>query len=110
MKALADQGWVVLDEPLPPGAIVLGGGLGNDSALLSADGSNRSLWPQFEERLAGHLRMYFRWVPQGEHVIEYKIRLNQAGQFQLPALRLEAMYDPDVFAELPLGNFEVGLD
>jgi len=39
--------------------------------------------------------------------VEYTIRLNQAGQFQLPSTRVEALYAPEMFGELPNAMFEV---
>jgi uncharacterized protein YfaS (alpha-2-macroglobulin family) len=33
--------------------------------------------------------------------LEYTLRLNNAGDFALPASRVEAMYAPEMFGELP---------
>ncbi|MGI4850144.1 MAG: hypothetical protein ACRYGK_18695 [Janthinobacterium lividum] len=33
--------------------------------------------------------------------MRYRLRLNNAGTFQLPASRVEAMYAPEMFAEAP---------
>lgn len=107
VRATTDGGWVVVDEPLPPGGVVLGTGFGNDSDLLQSGSNPSTLWPEFEERSSGGLKIYYRWVPKGDHVIEYRVRLNQAGVFHLPATRLEAMYDPDIFAEAPNAAMEI---
>lgn len=107
IRAIADSGWVVINEPLPPGGVVLGTGFGNDSNLLQTGAGTVGLWPAFEERSLESLKMYYRWVPRGDHVVEYRLRLNQAGSFHLPATRIEAMYDPDVFAETPNASWEI---
>ena len=44
----------------------------------------------------------------GKHTLEYRVRLNSAGRFQLPATRVEAMYAPDVFGATPNRALEVG--
>ncbi|MCE9500415.1 MAG: hypothetical protein K8R21_07950, partial [Leptospira sp.] len=44
----------------------------------------------------------------GEWTTEYTIRLNQEGVFNLPPVRIEAMYSPEMFGELPNQVFEVG--
>jgi uncharacterized protein YfaS (alpha-2-macroglobulin family) len=46
-------------------------------------------------------------VPKGRFVVEYVIRLNQPGTFQLPPTRVEALYAPETFGELPNAPLEV---
>jgi hypothetical protein len=40
-------------------------------------------------------------VPRGSFTISYVMRLNAAGRFSLPATRVEAMYSPEIRAQLP---------
>jgi len=47
-------------------------------------------------------------VPRGKFSIDYTIRLNNAGEFSLPATRVEAMYAPEVFGEVPNAKVVVG--
>ena len=49
----------------------------------------------------GGIRAYFRYVPKGTFVTEYTVRLNNPGTFNLPATRVEAMYAPEMFGEIP---------
>lgn len=100
-----DNSWVVIDEPLIPGAVVLGSGLGNDSSLQNE--GRKGLRATFEERKSDSLRLYFGWLPKGPHEIEYRVRLNAAGEFKLPSTRIEAMYNPDLFGELPNADWKV---
>jgi len=46
-------------------------------------------------------------VPKGSWSIEYTLRLNNAGVFQLPPTRVEAMYSPEMFGELPNAAVQV---
>ena len=94
--------WAVVRDPIPAGASVLGTGLGKDSQIM-ADAAQRDgwAWPTFEERTLASFRAYYQFVPKGDWVVEYTVRLNNAGEFYLPATRVEAMYAPERFAELP---------
>ena len=108
VNAAADMGWVVISDPLPAGAVVIGGGLGRDSAMASR-GERRegSGWLAFEERAADAWRAYYEWLPRGQHVIEYTLRLNASGRLQMPPTRIEAMYAPETFGEWPNAALEV---
>jgi hypothetical protein len=33
--------------------------------------------------------------------VDYTIRLNQSGRFHMPPTRIEALYAPEMFGELP---------
>jgi uncharacterized protein YfaS (alpha-2-macroglobulin family) len=46
-------------------------------------------------------------VPKGKWSLEYTMRLNQAGVFQLPGTRVEALYVSELFGELPHSSFRV---
>ena len=111
LQAAADMSWVVLADPVPAGATVLGSGLARDSAVAtsgeSAEGAGRAL-VAFDERGFESFRRYFEFLPRGRHVVEYTVRLNQPGRFGLPPSRAEAMYAPEVHGELPLAPLEVG--
>ena len=108
IEAASDMAWVVLSDPLPAGAALLGSGLGRDSALATR-GERRegSSWLAFEERAGDVWRAYYEWLPRGRHVVEYTLRLNASGRFQLPPTRVEAMYAPDSFGERPNEAIEV---
>lgn len=95
--------WAVVTDPVPAGASILGDGLGRDS-VISVQGEQAdpgSIQPRFVERGFDSYRAYFDYLPAGMTTMEYTVRLNTVGQFQLPATRAEAMYQPDVFGELP---------
>jgi alpha-2-macroglobulin len=114
IDAAADMAWVVISDPLPAGAAVMGSGLGRDSAIAARgerstdrEGREGSGWLAFEERAADAWRAYYEWLPRGRHSVEYSLRLNASGRFQLPPTRVEAMYAPDTFAESPNATLEV---
>ena len=52
-------------------------------------------------------RAYYDYVPKGTFEVEYTIRLNQIGVFQLPPTRVEALYEPEMLGELPNAPFKV---
>jgi uncharacterized protein YfaS (alpha-2-macroglobulin family) len=108
IEALADMSWVVVSDPVPAGASLLGSGLGRDSAIVT-QGEKREgrAWPAFEERAFEAWRGYYEWLPRGKHVVEYTMRLNASGRFGLPPTRVEAMYSPETFGELPNAALEV---
>ena len=108
IEAQADMTWVVVSDPIPAGASILGTGLGSDSALARlGEGSRGRSWPTFQERTFDSFRSYYSFVPKGSWTLEYTLRLNNPGQFSLPPTRVEAMYHPEVFAELPNSPVEV---
>jgi uncharacterized protein YfaS (alpha-2-macroglobulin family) len=102
LEAQTDMTWVVVDDPIPAGASILGGSLGGQSQLL-ARGERREgfAWPAFEERRYDAFRTYYRYVPKGAWVVEYTVRLNNPGTFLQPATRVEAMYAPEMLGEIP---------
>lgn len=102
VNASADMSWVVLSDPVPAGATVLGSGLGRDSEIAT-QGERRqgNAWPAFEERSFEAFRSYYEYVPKGTIKLEYTLRLNNVGRFALPPSRVEAMYAPEMFGEAP---------
>jgi hypothetical protein len=108
LDAQSDMTWVVVSDPVPGGATILGGGLGRDSRIATR-GEQRSggAWPAFEERSFEAYRTYYEMLPRGKHVVEYTVRLNNAGRFALPPTRVEAMYAPETFGEAPNASLEV---
>ena len=108
LESQADQTWVVANDPIPAGATLLGKGLGRDSEMLTQGEERKGrAWPAFEERSFEALKAYYEYVPKGSWTVEYTIRLNQSGTFQLPATRVEALYFPEMFGEIPNRTMEV---
>ncbi|MCC6765936.1 MAG: alpha-2-macroglobulin [Deltaproteobacteria bacterium] len=108
IDAERDMTWVVVDDPIPAGATHLGTGLGGDSAVLaSGEQENPGARPVFVERAFDGFRAYYDFVPKGRFTVEYTMRLSQAGRFALPPTRVEALYAPDVFGEIPNAPIEV---
>jgi len=102
IEAQSDMSWVVVEDPIPAGATILGRGLGGDSQILASGEEKRGfVQPAFEERTFEAFRAYYRFVPKGEWVVEYTLRLNNAGRFEMPPTRVEAMYAPEMFGMVP---------
>ncbi len=97
----ATRNWVVVSDPLPPGATVLSG-LGGQSALLQQGETSDGAAPAYTQNGREAWRAYYDWLPRGTSVVEYTLRLNAAGRFTLPPARVEAMYAPAINAQLPM--------
>lgn len=109
IEAQADMAWVVVDDPVPGGTSHVGRGLGRESAI-AGQGERADGCPcvAHQERRFDAFRAYYSWVPKGRFALEYTVRLDQAGRFALPPTRVEALYAPEMFGELPQAPLEVG--
>ncbi|MDD3845823.1 MAG: MG2 domain-containing protein [Syntrophorhabdaceae bacterium] len=108
IDARSDMTWVVVSDPIPSGSAILGSGLGQGSALLSRQGLKRGwAWEAYRERSFEALRVYYEFVPQGKWTVEYSVRLNNDGMFHMPETRVEALYAPEMFGEIPNRPVEV---
>ena len=107
VEATAEMTWVVVQDPLPPGAVVLGSGLGGDSAIRGQNPDRGDRRPVFVERDFDSYRAYYRYLPKGRTTLRYNVRYNTTGRFQLPPSRVEAMYAPEMHAELPVDAISI---
>lgn len=108
VNASSDMTWVVVTDPIPGGATILGGGLGRDSQIATAgQRAPTGVWAAFEERSFEAWRGYYEYVPKGTFKVEYTMRLNNVGEFALPPSRVEAMYAPEMFGEVPNAKVKV---
>lgn len=88
VKPQRDMSFVSLMDPIPAGAKILG--LGESTA-----------WPDHQEAGYEAYRASYTWVDGTGFELTYKVQLNNAGTFKLPATRVEAIYMPENFAEVP---------
>jgi uncharacterized protein YfaS (alpha-2-macroglobulin family) len=107
MRTDTDLGWVVVHDPIPSGATILGKGLGREGALAQEKGQAYTGHPSSIERASDSFRAYYERIHAREWHVDYLVRLNNAGAFGLPATRIEAMYAPEIFGEAPNGSMEV---
>ncbi|MEJ2079457.1 MAG: MG2 domain-containing protein [Acidobacteriota bacterium] len=100
IRAQSDMTWAVVSDPVPGGGSILGSRLRRGSSIAT-QGERRadSIWPTYVERKFEWYRAYFDYLPKGEWTLEYTLRLNSSGEFQLPPTRVEAMYEPEVFGQ-----------
>jgi hypothetical protein len=109
LTAAAPMGWVVVNDPIPAGATILGSGFGGDTPAPAVQARDASEWrptPTYEERRFDGLRVYYVEVPAGHWTLSYRLRLNNAGDFSLPPTRVEALYLPELFGEWPNAPIE----
>ncbi|MEG3181499.1 alpha-2-macroglobulin family protein [Sphingomonas sp. LT1P40] len=100
VEASAERNWVVVNDPVPAGATVIGS-LGGQSEMLAEGGEGSGTQPSYVERGRDSWRGYFAWLPRGTHTVSYTMRLNAAGRMQLPPSKVEAMYSPEIRAAVP---------
>ncbi len=98
--AAAGRTWVVINDPIAPGATIVGN-LGGQSEMLAAQAGGSGAQPSYVERGKDSWRGYFGWMPAGTHAVEYVVRLNGSGRFTLPPTRVEAMYSPAIRGQWP---------
>lgn len=103
MEAGSDQTWVVLADPIPAGARILNSSLRDDAG----QNAGNFLAPSYVERRHEGYFAYFEFMPVGRHTLSYVMQVNNPGLFQLTTTRLEAMYAPDQYAELPNAPVQV---
>jgi len=102
LEAQSDMTWVAVNDPIPAGATVLSRGLARDSQLATRGEERRGwVWPSHEESGFEGFRAYYQFVPKGKWRVDYTMRLNNEGDYALPQTRVEAMYAPEMFGELP---------
>lgn len=106
IEAFAARSWVVVEDPVPAGGSIVGGG-GQSSLLAEKASGTDGWWPSYIERSHGYWRAYYGWLPRGKTSIEYAVRINSTGRFQLPPTHVEAMYSPEIRGSLPNAALEV---
>ena len=62
----------------------------------------------FAERTFTVYRVYYEYVAKGKWSLEYTVRLNTGGPFELPETRVKALYAPEMLGEMPNGKMEMG--
>lgn len=102
--------WVVIDDPVPAGATILGTGLGRESGQLAKEQESSRWSMAYAEKAFDAYRAYYEFFNGGGKFpvkLTYRVRLNNAGDFHLPPTRVEAMYAPENFGEVPNGGWSV---
>lgn len=75
--------------------------------MTSGEQSTGQAWLAFEERRFDRFRAYYELAPKGRWTVEYTVRFNNAGHFELPPTRIEALYLPEMFGEWPNAAVDV---
>jgi uncharacterized protein YfaS (alpha-2-macroglobulin family) len=99
----------VINDPIPPGATVIGGLGGQSQILAGAAKGSEGAYPSYTERGNDAWKAYYEWAPEGSFTVEYVMRLNGVGQFKLPPTRVEAMYSPGIRGAVPNAPVAVSL-
>lgn len=89
IKAQSAFSYVSLIDPVPAGAKII------------SSGGEGMAYPDFQELAADSYRATFTSIAPDLFKVSYQIRLGNVGTFNLPSSRIEAIYQPENFAELP---------
>ena len=101
VDATAERNWVVVSDPVPAGATVVGG-LANQSQMLGDQPAGEGAQPSYVERGRDAWRAYFGWLPRGR----------TSGQLHAPSQRRRPLQPAalhgrgDVRARDPRGGAE----
>jgi len=131
-KPKSDTNWLVVDDPIPSGATILdtrlkrqrvivkekpaphenaGGdeeGVGDISNQGAEDyGSYYNNEPVYVENTFSAFRAYYASTSNSEIKVSYLMRLNNTGTFRMPQTRVQVMYRPEYFGEVPNSTLEV---
>jgi uncharacterized protein YfaS (alpha-2-macroglobulin family) len=87
------QKMMVIRDPIPAGAQIIKPAMGVTSSAFVLNGDI----PNFVENKSDKYIAYFVDVYPGEYSVEYLMRLENVGQFHLPATRVFSLYNQDVF-------------
>lgn len=97
----SELNWLVVNDPVPSGTSIVDKGLGNESTSADLARAGTGIWPVFVESAFDAVRAYYEYVDDSTFTYSYALRINNVGTFTLPVTRVEAMYAPEIFAELP---------
>jgi uncharacterized protein YfaS (alpha-2-macroglobulin family) len=101
VAARAPVEWVVVNDPVPGGATILGGSLGGRSQILAGTEGGAGQQPTFVERRGDAVHAHYAGLDRAPVTYEYTLRLGSVGTFRLPPTRVEALYSPEMMARLP---------
>ncbi|MDQ5987523.1 MAG: hypothetical protein CSYNP_03268 [Syntrophus sp. SKADARSKE-3] len=107
LESQSDMTWVVVNDPVPAGTSILRSDLGGSDLLTARETKGGNVWEAYTERSFEAVRVYYEYVPKGKWVYEYTLRMNNEGTFNLPATRVEALYAPEMFGEIPNHAMEI---
>lgn len=100
VRAPRERHFVVLDDPIPAGCIVLNRNFATESQAAYKNVKTSSRWwgsfnhfESYDDRVLA----FADSLTPGEHVYRYVLRAVTPGTFALPATKVEEMYTPDVF-------------
>ncbi|MEK6795485.1 MAG: alpha-2-macroglobulin family protein [Spirochaetota bacterium] len=100
VRAPRERHFVVLDDPIPAGFIVLNRNFATESQTAYKDVKTTGRWwgsfnhfENYDDRVLA----FADSLTPGEHVYRYVLRAVTPGTYALPATKAEEMYTPDVF-------------
>jgi alpha-2-macroglobulin len=94
------RNFIVLDDPVPAGFEIINSSFQTVAVTGGDDSRRRSSWAfQHAEKYDDHVLVFADYLPSGIHTFTYDARVVRTGDFQMPATRVEGMYEPEVFGQ-----------
>lgn len=100
-----ERNFVVVEDPVPAGFEIINTSFQTTSTTLDEEESvnSREWWWEnaFRHReLYDDRALFFAdYLPANVHTVTYLVRVTSYGTFQMPATRVEGMYEPEVFGQ-----------
>jgi hypothetical protein len=94
------RNFIVLDDPVPAGFEIINASFQTVAVTGREENQRRSSWAfQHAEKYDDHVLVFADYLPPGIHTFMYDARVVRTGEYQMPATRVEGMYEPEVFGQ-----------
>lgn len=93
-----DRPFVVVDDPVPAGFEIVNTSFKTTGQNLDDD-NGRNWYFNHTEQRDDRALFFADYLPAGIHTITYLVRVTSYGTFQMPATKVEQMYEPEVYGQ-----------
>ena len=103
MTTPQDRTFVAMEDPLPGGFEIVDPTFAvegeEDARALSNQTGENPYWGTFfrSENYDDRIQVFADFLSAGTHTYSYLIQATTPGDFHMPATRVEAMYEPEVY-------------
>ena len=107
-----DRTFVVVDDPVPAGFEIINTSFQTAAAAEGEQEQGTGEWWRYNpfrhrERYDDRALFFADYLPAGVYSVSYLIRVTSFGTYQMPATRVEGMYEPEVFGQTSSGMIRV---
>lgn len=99
-----DRTFVVLDDPVPAGFEIINTSFQTASVAEREQEHGQAEWWGFNpfrhrEQYDDRALFFADYLPAGVYSVSYLVRVTSFGTYQMPATRVEGMYEPEIFGQ-----------